>query len=661
MTARPNGVRSLNRYPGPAPAASGPAAARDDLHALRAVVEGTARGTGEAFFRSLVRHLAEAIDVPYAVVAEFPKAPPHVRTLAFWERDRVAPNFAYDFTGTPCAEIVRGGLVHYPADVSRRFPRAIPLVERGIESYMAMPFLDGAGQILGHLAVFDQRPMPAEPRRGFIFRIFAARATAELERMRAEQRLRDSEARYRDLFENAPSAYFIVGTDARVVSVNRRVTELLGYTADELVGAPFHAFLPDTPAGKARGLEVYRKHLAGEAVSGWEIEARRKDGRPLWVKIWMEPGHDAEGNIQASRTFFVDVTDRVLADADRARLRQQNLYLQEEIKSVHNFEQIVGRSPVLMEVLGHVGRVAPTDASVLITGETGTGKELIARAIHSTSRRKDRPLIKVNCAALPAGLVESELFGHERGAFSGAVARRLGRFELADGGTLFLDEIGELPPEAQVKLLRVLQEREFDRVGGTAPVRVDVRVIAATNRDLLRAVQEKAFREDLYYRLNVFPVRLPPLRDRAEDIPLLVRFLVDKFAARIGKHLQVSEPVLQRLQRYAWPGNIRELENVLERAVILTNGPMLEFGPEFLHPPTPPSRLEAVPEAGAEEPAAGKQPLQLEAVERGHILRVLEQTNWVVQGPRGAAQLLGLHPNTLRHRLKKLGITRSTS
>jgi PAS domain S-box-containing protein len=666
MTHKQNIDGSLLLGPHEAPAAS---ALSDDLRALHAVVEGTARGTGQEFFQSLVRHLAAAINVPYAVVAEFPKAPPHVRTLAFWERDRVVDNIEYDFTGTPCAEIVRGDLVHYPTGVSRLFPKATPLVERGIDSYMAMPFLDGAGNILGHLAVFDQRPMPAEPRRGFIFRIFAARATAERERMRAEQRLAESEHRYRDLYENAPNAYLSVGTDGRIRSVNRRVTELLGYPVDELLGTVIHSFMPDTPAGKQRSLEIYRKHMAGETVSGWELELRRKDGRPLWVHVWMEPGRGADGAIDASRAFFIDITDRVLAERERARLHEQNLYLQEEIKSVHNFEQIIGRSRALMEVLDNVGRVAPTDASVLITGETGTGKELIARAIHSTSKRKDKPLIKVNCAALPAGLVESELFGHEKGAFTGAVARRRGRFELADGGTLFLDEIGELPAEAQVKLLRVLQEREFDRVGGTAPIRVDVRVIAATNRNLLQEVGEKKFREDLFYRLNVFPVRLPPLRERRDDIPLLVHFLVNKFALRIGKRLDgVSRQTMERLAEYPWPGNVRELENVLERAVILTADSTLDIAPDLLPTPATSAAAQEQPQApaatytlppAAAAPTAAQPPPSLEDVERDYILRVLGQTNWVLTGPRGAAKVLGLHPSTLRNRIKRLGISRS--
>jgi PAS domain S-box-containing protein len=447
---------------------------------------------------------------------------------------------------------------------------------------------------------------------------------------------------------------------------------MLGYPVEELVGALIHSFLPDTPAGKARSLEVYHKHLAGEAVTGRLLEFRRKDGRPLWVNVFMEPSRGADGTVGASRSFFVDITAQVLAEKERARLQEQNLYLQEEIKSVHNFEQIIGCSPALMEVLKNVGRVAPTDASVLVTGETGTGKELIARAIHSNSKRRDKPLIKVNCAALPAGLVESELFGHEKGAFSGAIAKRLGRFELANGGTIFLDEIGELPAEAQVKLLRVLQEREFDRVGGGAPICVDVRVIAATNRDLFKEVQDKAFREDLFYRLNVFPVRLPPLRDRKDDIPLLVHFLINKFGQRIGKQLDgVSKRTMQQLQEYPWPGNIRELENVLERAVILAAGPMLDIAPGLL----PKGKDEGRRMKDEEERSSDSsfilhpsslvsppgQPLApLDAVERNYIAGVLQHTKWVITGPRGAAKILGLNPSTLRSRIKKLGITRST-
>ena len=316
-----------------------------------------------------------------------------------------------------------------------------------------------------------------------------------------------------------------------------------------------------------------------------------------------------------------------------------------------------------------MNRVAKTDATVLITGETGTGKELIARAIHSASHRHDKPLIKLNCAALPAGLVESELFGHEKGAFSGAISRRMGRFELANGGTIFLDEIGEVPMDVQVKLLRVLQEREFERVGGTNPIKVDVRVIAATNRDLAKSIREGKFREDLFYRLNVFPIALPPLRDRAGDVPLLAHFLVARFAARIGVRIEsVGKATMERLSGYPWPGNIRELENILERAVILSNGPTLELDPEVFASVTATRPANAAPPTASgserEGPAAAgagpKPPLEsLEATTRNHILTALEKSGWVIDGPRGTAKVLGLHPNTLRSRMKKLGIVRA--
>src|SRR5262245_40307694 len=456
MTQEANSPGSLLQEPRQAPTGvgetSGASAVPDDLHALRAVVEGTAAGVGQEFFRSLVRHLAEAIGVPYATVCEF-QTPPHGSALAVWERDHVVEGLPFDFTTSPAAGVLSSDLVHIPTGVLQRFPQAAFLAARGIDGYMAVPLRAGAG-VLGLISAFDDRPMPAEPRRLFILRIFAARATAELQRIRAEQQLSESEARYRDLFDNAPNAYWLVGTDGRVLHANRRAAELLGRPLEEMVGSPTPSFGADTPEGRPRILEVRRKHLAGESVSGWELELRRKDGRPAWIKVWMEPSRGADGTIGAARAFGVDITDRVLAERERARLHEQNLYLQEEIKSEHNFEQIVGRSPALTAVLEQVRLVASTDATVLITGETGTGKELIARAIHSSGKRRDRPLIKVNCAALPAGLVESELFGHEKGAFSGAIARRQGRFELADGGTLFLDEIGELPAEAQVKLLR---------------------------------------------------------------------------------------------------------------------------------------------------------------------------------------------------------------
>ena len=636
-----------------------------EMDALRAIVEGTAHSTGEEFFRTLVRHLSRAVEAQYAFVAEFasPETKMRVRTIAFWAKDRIADNLEWTLAGTPCEDVVRGALCHHPSRVRQTFPDDKLLVDWEVESYLGVPLLNPQGDVLGHLAVFDERPMPEEPRKLLIFRIFAARAAAELARLRLERELRESEQRFRDLYEEAPIAYVKEDLESRFISANRAALRILGIQPEEAPEMVEMSLVPKTPDAQHRAKEALAASGRGDETSGVVLELRRKDnGKPVWVERWSKP----EPGGKYTRTMFVDITDRVLAEQERAHLAAQNLYLQEEIKSAHNFDEIIGNSPALQESLDKVRRVANTDTSVLITGETGTGKELIARAIHSASHRREKPLIKLNCAAIPGSLVESELFGHEKGAFSGAISRRVGRFELAHGGTIFLDEIGEVPLDVQVKLLRVLQEREFERVGGSEPIKVDVRVIAATNRNLLNAIREGAFREDLYYRLNVFPIALPPLRNRQGDVPLLVQFLVARFAARVGVRIEsIGKATMERLERYRWPGNIRELENVLERAVILSNGPTLEIEPEVFaaaaaehaavadpqEAPRPPSDATTAA-GGGESPAIET----LESNQRGHILAALEKTGGVIDGPHGAAKILALHPNTLRSRMKKLGI-----
>jgi formate hydrogenlyase transcriptional activator len=345
----------------------------------------------------------------------------------------------------------------------------------------------------------------------------------------------------------------------------------------------------------------------------------------------------------------------------KARLEKENLYLREELRTEHNFEEIVGNSPALLRALHAVEQVAPTDATVLIYGETGTGKELVARAIHSRSARDGRALVNVNCSAISAGLVESELFGHMKGAFTGALERRIGRFELAHGGTIFLDEIGELSLETQVKLLRVLQEHEFEPVGSSRTMRVDVRVIAATNRNLREAVEAGRFRSDLFYRLNVFPLELPPLRERRSDIPQLVAFCVSRFSKRFGKKIDgVSRESMENLVNYPWPGNIRELQNVIERAVVLSMEPTLRLDRDLVPVARSTKGIET-PETNAPAPRqvdlnTPKQLLTLDEVDRNHILAALQHAGGVVDGPNGAAKILNLHANTLRHRMNKLGI-----
>jgi formate hydrogenlyase transcriptional activator len=326
------------------------------------------------------------------------------------------------------------------------------------------------------------------------------------------------------------------------------------------------------------------------------------------------------------------------------KLAKEKLYLEEELRLEHGFEDIIGDSPALMQVLKQVEVVAPTDSTVLIQGETGTGKELIARGVHRLSDRRERTFVKLNCAAIPTGLLESELFGHERGAFTGAIAQKAGRFELADKGTLFLDEVGEIPLELQSKLLRVLQEQEFERLGSTKTLRVDVRLVAATNRDLKSLVEAKQFRNDLYYRLNVFPVTLPPLRERREDIPILVRYFTQHYAVRMKKNIQtVPAKTMEMLSRYAWPGNIRELENLVERSVILTQGTDLQV---------------PVRELQTDLPLPLNSPATLEEAEREQILRALRETKWVIGGPAGAAARLGIKRTTLQSKMQKFGIAR---
>jgi PAS domain S-box-containing protein len=619
--------------------------------ALRAIVEGIEAEVGDEFFASLVRLLASALDVQYAFVSELTPGRQSFRTLALWGRGTLLDNLTVPLTGTPCEAVLNGEWAHHPENLQALFPDDRGLVDWKAVSYCGIPLLDRDGAVSGHLAIIDDEPMWDGVRGMAIMRIFAARARAEIERLRVERDLRASEQNFRDLYDEAPIAYIYEDTESRFVSANTAAMKLLGLRPEEVRGTLGLSLVAPTLETQERIQKAIEAIQRGEERACIELELRRKDdGRPVWVQWWSKP--DADGKF--TRTMLVDITDRVLAEQERNRLEQQNLYLREEIKSEYNFEEIIGGSATLHGVLAQVAQVASTDSTVLILGETGTGKELVARAVHHASRRKDKPLIKVNCAALPTGLVESELFGHERGAFTGATEKRIGRFELADGGTIFLDEVGDLPPETQVKLLRVLQEREFERVGSAKTIRVDVRVIAATNRDLAQAAAEGRFRQDLYYRLNVFPVHVPPLRERTEDVPLLVHYFVERYAAKIGRTItQVPQEAMQRLMAYPWPGNVRELENVIERGVILSPGRELTIAPELL-PVAPASKS---PAPATLETSLGER--SLEDVDRQHIVAVLKQTGWRIDGPQGAARLLNMHPSTLRSRMQKLGIRRS--
>ncbi len=575
-----------------------------DLAVLRKIVEGTAHVTGEDFFRSLVEKLSEATGVPNAFIAEFTQVKTRVRTIAYWCEGKFSED-EWDLAGSPCEEVVNGNLCHYGSGLGKKYPKWSYL-----ESYLGVPLKDATGDVLGHLAVYSEQAMPLREELLYTFQIFAARAASELSRMRMLEKLKVTEERFRDLFDEAPIAYVHEQLDSRLIRANKTALKILGLTPEEVPNTYGKTLAPDTPDAQRRMKEAFESIGKGADTRGVVLEMRRKDnGKPFWIQWWSRP--DPSGLF--TRTMFIDITEKVLMEQEQAKLKLQNELLQEELKAVHNFGEIIGASVKIQSLLNNVRRVATTDASVLIQGESGTGKELIARAIHSNSNRHDKPLIKVNCAALPAGLIESELFGHEKGSFSGAVAQRIGRFELAHGGTIFLDEIGEIPLDIQVKLLRVLQEQEFERVGGQSLIKVDVRIIAATNRNLMQEIEKKTFREDLYYRLNVFPLTTPPLRERVEDIPLLVYFLIDKFSKRMGKKVEgISTKSLQRLKSYQWPGNIRELENVIERTIILADNAMIEVDPELL--------------SGSSELIASQSSSNnsLESVERQHILAVLQ-------------------------------------
>src|SRR5208282_1086922 len=412
------------------------------------------------------------------------------------------------------------------------------------------------------------------------------------------------------------------------------------------------------------------RRLAAEGIQSMCVVPLALQGKCIGLLSVVSQQRDRYSDEDAA--FFQEVANQVALavqnmqsfqeiDSLKARLEKENVYLREELGTEHNFEEIVGNTPALLKALHAVDQVAPTDSTVLIYGETGTGKELVARAIHGRSARNGRALVNVNCSAISAGLVESELFGHMKGAFTGALERRIGRFELAHGGTIFLDEIGELSLETQVKLLRVLQEHEFEPVGSSRSLRVDVRVIAATNRNLREAVEAGRFRSDLFYRLNVFPIELPPLRERRSDIPQLVAFCVTRFSKQLGKKIDgVSRESMENLVNYPWPGNIRELQNVIERAVVLSVDPTLRLDRDLM-PVAASAKGMAAPETDAPEhrPADRKSPqplLTLEEVDRNHILAALQHAGGVVDGPKGAASILNLHPNTLRHRMHKLGI-----
>jgi formate hydrogenlyase transcriptional activator len=621
---------------------------------LLAVSEATSGFVGHDYFKELSKFITLTLGVKYSLVTECAnEEKTRVRTIAFEEYANPIEKIEYDLKGTPCEIVMQGKDYFCPNELEKIFPK-----EKGLQSYVAVPiYSPSTGEILGHIAAMDDKPMNESHNQTAILKIFAARAGSELDRIKAEEKLKktledanvqlqiklkESEQRYRDLFDEAPIAYVNEGLDSKFIKANSAALKILGIKPEEVESMYGKTLVADNPENQKRLQEAFASIQRGEDTHGVVLELKRKDnGQPVWIQWYSKP--DPGG--KSTRTMFIDITAQVLLEQEKQRLQAQNQYLQEEIKLTYNFEEIISKSNTFQKVLRQIEQVAATDATVLILGESGTGKELIARAIHNISNRSKKPLVKVNCATLPANLIESELFGHEKGAFTGALDKKIGRFELANGGTIFLDEIGELPVELQAKLLRVLQEGEFERLGNPHTIKINTRVIAATNRNLQSAIEKKEFREDLFYRLNVFPVVCPPLRDRKEDIPLLVKHFCQKHEGKIGIRIKdVPNKVMVALMDYDWPGNIRELENIIERAMILSTNGILEYGDWI---PT-----EKISSNG--KPAASR----LEDIERNHIIETLNKTGWKVSGEKGAAKILGLNPTTLEARMKKLGIKR---
>jgi len=481
--------------------------------------------------------------------------------------------------------------------------------------------------------------------------------------------LDDSRARYFDLYDLAPVGYFTISEKGLILEANLTAATMLGVTIVDLVKQPIYRLI------LKEDQDIYylhRKRLLETGVpQTWELRLIKKDGTSLWVRMEATTVQNANGasvyrvvmsNIAEHKKMDVALQDAhtkleqrveertadlraALSEIEAMKdlLEAENIYFRHESKMKHRFEHILGQSDGLKYVLYRAEQVAPTNTTVLILGETGTGKELIAAAIHNMSPRKNRPLINVNCAALPGNLLESELFGREKGAFTGADSRQVGRFEIAHGSTICLDEIGELPLDVQAKLLRVIQHNQFERLGSSQTIKVDVRIMATTNRNLEEEIRKGRFRQDLYYRLNVFPITVPPLRQRKDDIPLMVQVFIERSSRKLGKQItSIQKETLKALQDYPWPGNVRELESIIERAVILCPGPVLQLADKLeisSHPLTSAMRT-------------------LEETERNQILKILSETRWHIEGKDGAAEILGLHPSTLRSRMNKLGIIR---
>ena len=591
------------------------------------------------------------------MVTEYLAGSQEFHVLAFKNDEEIQYDFTFNIENTPCQTVVDNKkFMHIPGRVLDLYPNE---PDSTLQSYMGVPLLNARKEIIGHLAVVDTKPMPEDPRAEALFRIFADRAGVEVERRQQESEVRERESRYFMILESAMDAMMELDSDLNITQLNPAAEALFNVYKEDIRHKSFCTFLDvdHTERFKQHCKEVL--DLPEMKQNAWltGFFAQKTDG-----EIFPFEAALSSFEIRNQRWYTLvlrDINQRLQFENRIETLQNETQYLREELKTLQQFRSIIGNSKPIRELTADIRQVAPTDATVLILGETGTGKEVIARTVHQESTRAEKPLICVNCAAIPSALMESEFFGHEKGAFTGASEKRVGRFAMADGGTIFLDELGELSLDLQAKLLRVLQEGEFEPVGSSKTTKVNVRVVAATNQSLEEQIKDGSFREDLFYRLNVFPLNVPPLRDRGEDVIHLAEYFMNQYASTAGRKLDpLTDTCKKRLLNYPWPGNVRELQNIIERGVITAQGNKLNLDRAI------PTDFDEELVSGILESDASSETRILTheefiEFERQNIIRALKATEGHVSGENGAAALMGLKPSTLSSRIKALKIDRS--
>jgi transcriptional regulator with GAF, ATPase, and Fis domain len=619
------------------------------LLSVKEIFENTSEFTGKDYLKSLVRQLATVLDVYGVWVTEFYEKENQLKALAFWMDGKFVDNYEYNVTGTPCEKVIESNIVcHVPDNVVRLYPDDKDLATFNAVSYLGIALKDADGKVLGNLAMMDQAPMEEIPDVFVVFNLFASKAAAELRRIKYEEHLKENQSKLNRVMNGSMDAILELNENLEIRQANTSAFALFTEEKHQFIGRPIEKYLTH---------DAFRKLGATTA----SVNLNQPESKSQWIQGYLQCVNAEGTTIPADATlscysfknekfyalYLRDVQDRISSEQEIKKLTIETTLLREKIGKEES--NLIGESDAIQRTLTQIAQVAPTNSTVLLLGETGTGKELIARAIHQQSRRKDKPYIILNCAAIPSELMESELFGHTKGAFTGATDNRDGRFKLADKGTIFLDEIGELPLSLQPKLLRVIQEGEFQPVGSATTHKVDVRIIAATHRNLKKEVDTKKFRADLYYRLNVFPIQVPPLRDRGNDILLMAGTFLKKYADRHGQKVNsLSESDKQKLLMYSWPGNIRELQNIIERAVITNKNGELQLAIQNSNELVPQSKNVSIPRLMTQD--------ELQKLEIQNIQLALQKANGKVFGENGAAQLLDIPPTTLSSKLKKFGL-----